>query len=117
MEQQLHGWRRACVRMDFFVAHYTFKEGTDAMSWWSEMADAKLSHAAKMQHERGIFSHCFLPSDMDTPILGVWECREPTTTADMQAFLDGPARLAGDVITQRVHKIDAASGALTPSSA
>lgn len=78
------------------------------------MNDANLAKASKMQLKKGIYAHACLPSGVDAPMLCVWECREPTSASEMQAFLDGPARPAGDAITTRLFPV---LGGLAPPSA
>jgi hypothetical protein len=102
----------------FFVAYHTLRDPSKSGEWWAEMADAQLSKAAQMQLERGIYSHLFMPTGSgDGPILVLCECREPTSTEALRAFLEGPARPAGDALNTRVHAVDVELPGLLPQSA
>jgi hypothetical protein len=103
----------------FFVASHTFNDADEAENWWTVMSDADLVTAAKMQHERGIYAHSCLPSSVDGPMICIWEAREPTTAAEVQAFIEGPAQTAGspDARTTHVYAVDASLGGIVPPSA
>jgi hypothetical protein len=98
----------------FFSAHHSL-DTDKAEDWFAAMEYADLKTARKMQHEYGISMHNYLPAEDGSAVLCVWESKDPTCSPEqMQAFLDGPARLPGDALTTRVHKT--LSFGVTPTS-
>jgi hypothetical protein len=100
----------------FFAVHQTV-DASAAEDWFAANMVANLKEAAKMQHAAGFFSHHFLPADDGSAILCIWEGKDATCAPEeLQSFLEGPARPAGDALaSSHVHKA-LASVAVTPKS-
>ena len=106
--------RTVAPSMNYYAVFHNFKPGK-ADEFWGAMGDVDFAAMAEAQHEAGIFNHYFMPSDVEGPIMCLWECKDKEMGSDdFQAFIDGPESPAADLVN-KVYPIN--DMGVTPSSA
>ena len=106
--------RTVAPSMNYYAVFHNFKPGK-ADEFWGAMGDVDFAAMAEAQHEAGIYNHYFMPSDVEGPIMCLWECKDKEMGSDdFQAFIDGPESPAADLMN-KVYPINGMG--VTPSSA